>query len=370
MKFKTVFFAALLVIEIAVLDFAAGRFLIYLESHHNAAIKKMQEAEHAIRTSSTIYHHDLKPLKSARVLWGNLRYTLTTNSLGFRDSQMRDIPLETSQHRIVFIGDSFTEGIGVDFDKTFVGIIQKKLAETGTSVLNAGVLSYSPVLYLKKIDYLINKVGLEFDELVVYIDVSDMDDENQYHIFYSTRDSVNLEEERKKAVATAELHDKKALILTVGRKRNSLILRVIALLRDHFKRRSHQKVFGARGLWRSSWTFDEKLYQTYGREGLERAKAHMDDLSKLLKSRGIQLTVAVYPWPDQILHRDLNSRQVIFWKEWAQKNNVHFINHFPDFINGKNSKEVIKKFYLRKDMHWNQTGHRLVAEHFLKDRGN
>ena len=43
-------------------------------------------------------------------------------------------------------------------------------------VLNAGVSSYSPIIYFKKIEYLIDK-GFEFDELIVFIDISDIEDE-------------------------------------------------------------------------------------------------------------------------------------------------------------------------------------------------
>ena len=58
-----------------------------------------------------------------------------------------------------------------------MGIIDKELKNENIEVLNAGVGSYHPSIYFDKISYLINNINLEFDELVVFIDISDAYDE-------------------------------------------------------------------------------------------------------------------------------------------------------------------------------------------------
>jgi hypothetical protein len=74
------------------------------------------------------------------------------------------------------------------------------------------------------------------------------------------------------------------------------------------------------------------MYEEYGMVGLEKSKEHLSSLASLLKNHGIKLTLAVYPWPDQIINHDLHSRHVAFWKAWAIENKVDFLNYFPDFI--------------------------------------
>jgi len=59
---------------------------------------------------------------------------------------------------------------------------------------------------------------------------------------------------------------------------------------------------------------------------------YMNKLSSLLERNNIKLTVAVYPWPDQVYHNDLNSRHVQVWRNWSQEHEVTFINYFPYFI--------------------------------------
>ncbi|MBW2458847.1 MAG: SGNH/GDSL hydrolase family protein [Deltaproteobacteria bacterium] len=115
----------------------------------------------------------------------------------------------------------------------------------------------------------------------------------------------------------------------------------------------------------SSWTIEAELSDK-ARQGLDRATEHMDELARLARREGIVLTVAVYPWPDQIYHRDRESRHVDHWRAWARRHGAHFIDHFPCFVGDGDPIDVIDRYYIRGDVHWNREGHKLVAERFLK----
>ena len=69
------------------------------------------------------------------------------------------------------MGDSFTEGIRLNYEDTFVGLIEKELNKKNIEVLNGGRESYSPIIYWRKIKYLIEELGLDFDEVVLFIDI-------------------------------------------------------------------------------------------------------------------------------------------------------------------------------------------------------
>jgi hypothetical protein len=144
-------------------------------------LKPMKKLYIKIRTQHHYYHHDLKPCKSSyfEEVSSGYGYPLTTNSLGFRDSSMRQVPLKADKKRILFIGDSFTEGAFIPYELTFAGQIARYRPDL--DILNAGVSSYSPLIYYRKVDYLLNKTGLKFDELFVFIDVSDIRDEYWYN---------------------------------------------------------------------------------------------------------------------------------------------------------------------------------------------
>src|SRR5262245_24471642 len=131
-------------------------------------------AKTAFRIRHPVYDHTLMPKYEGVDVWGTRRALFLTNSLGFRDASTRDVPLVTDRKRIVFIGDSFTEGLGVDYQETFVGRFASAFPDF--EVLNAGVNSYSPSVFYEKLKYFLD-LGLRFDEPIVYIDVSDIQDE-------------------------------------------------------------------------------------------------------------------------------------------------------------------------------------------------
>jgi len=114
-----------------------------------------------------------------------------------------------------------------------------------------------------------------------------------------------------------------------------------------------------------SWTLGGKEYEEYGKKGLAVASAAMTKLSRFLADRKVSLTVVVYPWPAQIDKKDLDSLQVRFWRDWAEKTGSGFVNLFPFFIDGRDPKKVYQEYFIPFDIHFNKKGHKLVAAKFL-----
>jgi hypothetical protein len=77
-----------------------------------------------IRIPSIARHHAFNPLKEEmRESWGDRRVRYAINSMGMRDEEAVELPLkDESKYRIVFFGDSFTEGT----TKTFLCPAWKK----------------------------------------------------------------------------------------------------------------------------------------------------------------------------------------------------------------------------------------------------
>ena len=120
---------------------------------------------------------------------------------------------------------------------------------------------------------------------------------------------------------------------------------------------------------RSIWTVDDELFREYGERGLESAAHYMEKLVKLAREHSIRLTIAVYPWPNQILHNDLDSIHVRFWNDCAERMRVDFLNYFPCFVQTDGTEAghqaVLDHYFLAGDAHWNTAGHELIADNFL-----
>jgi hypothetical protein len=310
----------------------------------------------AFRVSSDIYHHGFRPMASVDLeYWGPLAAPYRTNSLGFRDRAVREVPLAGDERRLVFIGDSFTEGIGVPYEQTFVGILEQELAPRGIEVLNAGAASYTPIIYYRRVKHLLEDVGLRFDELVVCIDIGDIQDEVGYKLDADGR--VLFKQQRWQQETDANWRAGKPAWLAWPRvhgwlRKNTLVTSTL-----------YDFLLGAlsRGPRRAAaWTLDPQAFEQYGREGLSRARDNMDRLADLLARHGVRLTVAVYPWPDQILARDADSRQVREWRAWAEQHGAGFIDCFPAFLEGEPAA-IVRDEFIGGDIHWNEAGHARIA---------
>src|SRR5437867_12426223 len=121
--------ASILVVLAVVLDFtltSVWHLIKYGTIHHGVA------NQNGIHIPSPIYHHTLKTNSSSVIEeWGPLHHTEFTNSLGFRDNSIREVGLRSDRYRILMMGDSFTEGVGNDYQQTFVGIFADALSAKG-----------------------------------------------------------------------------------------------------------------------------------------------------------------------------------------------------------------------------------------------
>ncbi len=338
---------------------------------------KKNDHEKEYRIPSNYYHHDLKPnVNIPKTTWGNTFFPVATNSLGFRDKKPREVTLSSDHHRILFIGDSFTEGVGITYDNTFVGIIDNAMQKKGVEVLNAAVCSYSPAIYYAKVKYLIDSAGLKFDELIVFIDISDIHDESTGYRLDGNKVAERKEEKKLDTALNekyrASLKKKRSLYHKIEQilQRDTIMTHLI-VKRIHglFFSRDYSYDYDSINLRGDLWTINKSFYEEYGKVGLEESGKNMERLANLCRDKKITLTIAVYPWPDQIIYHDLDSLQVKFWSNWAKNFDVKFINYFPYFIspnqNHAKVRHILDTYFIPGDMHWNEEGHRKVADIFL-----
>jgi hypothetical protein len=311
----------------------------------------------AFRVPSPIYHHGFRPGVSVDdERWGPLVASYRIDSLGFRDRSVRQVPLSSVDWRVVLIGDSFTEGIGVPYEDTFAGLAAASLAPSGIEVLNAGVASYSPIIYLRRVKNLVEEVGLRFDHLVVFVDVGDVQDEVTY-AFDEEGNVVSREARRLREERANRVHGRPFFLRSLAVRRfldrRTLLLARLYDAADRLLTRGPRRA--------ALWTVDPHAFDEYGKEGLLNARAHMDALADLVARHGIGLSVAVYPWPDHVTLGDRDSKQAAFWRAWAADKNAGFLDYFPLFVGVGDSRETVRRDFIPGDIHWNAAGHRVIA---------
>lgn len=323
----------------------------------------------SIRRSDYFYHHGLHPNRRAVGHWGEVAYPLVTNSLGLLDREIRNVPLQTTRHRILFMGDSFTEGIGLPFEQTFVGILDAQLDAAGIDVLNAGVMGYSPKLYYLKTRYLLEQ-GLSIDELVVLVDLSDIPNEVELYREFEPADSVAPSALALRLHASLKRHSYAYYAVnTLVFKKTTVALWDLNLFSIKQERldpvqQLQDAVNHPGGAWPEQRSAELE-------EGLGLAVQHMQQLADLCSDRNILMRIVIYPWPRQLYRRQRENVHVRSWRAFARKNSVEFIDLFDDFLPpGADPDEAYRRLFIQGDVHWSAAGHRIVAERLLPALGN
>jgi len=352
-RHSRLFVALLVLVSVVGTDLVFARVHRWLSPHPQAVWPRF-------RTRSEVYHHGLVPFAhEEHAVWGPRRTDYWIDSLGLRDVSARTAALATARRRLVFIGDSFTEGLGVEYEGTFVGRVAQALEADGIEVLNAGCMSYSPITYFRKTKWLLDQ-GLRFDDLVVFIDIGDLLDEVDYRLDANgnvVADEARRIREERENVRYQLPAFMRNLTLRQWLKRNTVGLYfVYDRLEEGLKKDERRQAL---------WTFDPRFFEAYGREGLEQAREHMDMLAVLVRARGISLAVAVYPWPEQVRHGDPESMQVGVWREWAERKGAGFVNCFPPFLDAGRRDFILREWFIPGDFHWTEAGHKVVADTFL-----
>ena len=357
-KFLPIYISFVLILTV-VLDFAITK------AYQN--IKK--SLLNNIIIPNEIFHHTLKKNSKGG---GKISNSVYTNSLGFRDFKIRDVEIKKKNKRILLLGDSFTQGIYLEYEDTYAGMITKHLEKKNIQVLNAAVKSYSPAIYLTKMKYLIEDVGLEFDELFLFIDISDtFDDLYRYKI----TDEGNVTEPK---MTKYEKDNKVGIIKKTKifiQNNFTIVFYISNFINDLFD--PDQYTNDEKDQFRhvidhyiNLWHVDENFYELYGKKGLKLNQKYLDELKVLLDKKNIRLTIINYPWPGTIYRYKGISYYEQFWQDWSINNDVEYLNIVKkfDFVKNLNFEKRIghiKKYFIYNDMHFNKTGSELIFNEMI-----
>ena len=329
-------------------DFLLTRYILDVDADVNFNFNP----EKQYRIQHHYYSHTLLENYDGYGRWGKEKYRVCTDSLGMKTSCNRSDGIN-KHYDIAFIGDSFTEAIGVPYEKSFVGMYAQHNRDI--RIANLGVASYSPGIYLKKTEWFLNK-GIHFDHMMVFIDISDIQDEAAT---YKELDNGSIIKSRMAIVK--DFVKKHFYLFTTAYKGLKKLIRPPPP--------EVPKQEGVFDLPRSRWTYDSQS-EGYGelgvQGGIDKALDYMDRLHDLLERHGIRLSVGVYPWPAQL--KELENSPAVnlqsrIWQEFCLDKCEYFIDLFPKFaelVANKGAESVYHDYYIAGDVHFNEKGNALI----------
>ena len=357
------------------LGIAFGCFLSFLILEAGVrCIEPKRVLRSYFETPDRVLHHKFIP--GAQGHYRSLEYSTSydINSLGLRD---RELPQKkpAGMRRILVLGDSFTEGIGVEAAQSIPSRLQARVDGDGLGkewqVVNGGVASYSPLL-----EYLYLKNGgleLEPDLVVLMFDLSDVWDDFQYTAL------ARFDAQGKPLAVDADPEPPKKSWPVEA------LISVKDFIKEHvrlynFMRRSIGRIIESRRTHMYSgdvrtdkYAMLRDGYQPTDERDWELTHKYILMIRDLLKERGIDFLLTVYPYGLQVSPREWSEGRV-FWgfeknrvyatkpqdklAEFAKKNGIRVLDMSEDFKQAAHTKYPL---YLDIDGHMQAAGCDLAA---------
>ena len=356
-KFKIIIYN---IIFILLFDFFLGKQILNYANKKSFLLKPAEklklvvENERKYRISHPIFHHTLKENINTRSQFGDLIYKTCTDINGFR---IKCGEIKKFDKDIILMGDSFTEGVGLNYEETFAGMLSNELK---MNFYNMGVSSYSPVIYKKKIKFFLDQNIINPKEVLVFLDVSDIEDEFYY---YECRNGQSVCSKKGYKQFPPNL----PIIHKSKEKYFPMLSKFSTVLRDTKRKLFKKNEYPKKDVYRMGWTYLKK--NEVVNTGITKSIKNMMELHSYLDSKNIPMSIAVFPWREHILYDVEESLQVKIWRDFCIDRCREFINFFPLFF--KESKtsskeEVVKKYFFKNDSHFNMLGNELIFKQLIK----
>lgn len=341
--------------------------------------------------SSRQFHHLYPP--ETRMYMGNFDgedVYLETNEDGLRTRHSRDV-FRGYQERVIVLGDSFTLGFGLKSEKSFPERLEAGLRKShptkSVAVLNAGVLSYSPLL--ERLLFQERLVDYEPTLVLLFLDATDFGDDYQYMNESKQLDGQTIFERND---ATPEVY-RGALYELVRPYRglfNSSLYYPLEVVRRAWLRDRHEPKPKKDESAYEYYEFRIKIGETVEknrffiyrhpleltRQYLDITLQNVDLIADLAKSIGARFALFVTPrfhhWnvreaPDNweraqyALNEPFQFEYFRYFETMSRERAYPVIDLLPDF---QSTDEFPLVF--RDDPHWNAAGHAFVANAVMR----
>ena len=338
----------------------------------------------AHRIKSYFYHHDFRKNAFFYDQWGYERYKVYTNNLGFKDFKNRKINFK--EKNILFIGDSFTEGVGLKFEDTYVGKISNQISSDKILVLNAGVQSYSPKVYYAKLYDIIYRKRYPITHVVLMISGGDVyDDYYKYkevdernillHDDFQNKYIINIINFIKANTFSYQLITRitppkviPELISSIFKKEE--ISKDYNSQEDRFKKISAKQIMKLDFLNRDDYKYlyEEEEFLNWGKDAIINSSIYIEKVGQILKNENIRYDVLYAQDAPLVLIKPINKNLKFLLNNFEKATNKYDGNfyHIEDFtLTYSNSIEAYKDLFYIMDHHYNKKGNLKVAEEIL-----
>lgn len=310
-------------------------------------------------------------------------YNVYTDNYGYRvGSKNFKNSNQEFKDKIIFLGDSFTYGFGVDYKDSIPGLIDKK-TNYQFDVINLGVAGYSPSINLFKLkEYLKYNKNVKIRKIFYILDLTDVHDESNRW--------VKLDKFERPVIIDSSVEEEIKNIFDYKRKFRTL--RFVSYLINKNLRNLKKKIkepFSKKekqdfeGTYWGKFTHtskkilrEDKQYQSLWANnleiGLENIKKNIEKIGSLTALNNAEFFISIHPWRETLELGQAEFNWEKFGEEICLSSNCKkLINFFEDVKRlKKKNKNWKTKIYFKEDLHHTKKGNQLYSERIFKDAFN
>ena len=250
---------------------------------------------------------------------------VVTNELGWKDAAARRVAKKSPGSRVVVLGDSFVEGLGLADEETIPRIAERTLRRRGhdVEVLNGGRVSFSPLLEYQRLKRFL-AAGYQTNYVVVLPDVSDVQDELSYAEQF-THSSSGEPLRLRGAIENPLLrgaYNHSALLRSLRRIQQAAVGRALpaaalpAGSSETERQRAHDELAKIAPdavldeidqmsgttlrVLRANWMLHPPSLRGWAGRGLRSLVSNLQRIGTLCRREQISMVVVVYPWPQMV----------------------------------------------------------------------
>ncbi len=304
-----------------------------------------------------LYNHTLRPYHEEQYEIQGFYVDRKFNSLGLDHREEIQIPKPDSIYRVLFVGDSFVEGL--DSINSIPAVVQSSIpAKTSSGkqfeIINCGQSSYSPLLHIARFKHQL--YILQADAIVLLPDLTDVYDDwvryKNYAVYDKDNNLVRVLPSSY-GVYFNETLDRFGYYRINLFMYRAFLLKVVLKLVNQKRVEEHSE-----GIFDHALEPEENLSPKY-KEMINFSIHNIEDYSNLLRSQGIHLSIVVYPHLPQI-EGTYNRAYEKAIQNLCIKQGIFFKSFFDEI---SNEVKTGAKIYFENDMHFNTIGYRKLGKH-------
>ena len=361
---------------------------LYLFNFYYKKLEKQYISDLENRVPNKDYKYTFKKKSSFKSNYIGHEYIVKTNNLGFRDYEVRD--LNKNSYYTIVIGDSFVEGVALEYKDTLVAQLNKKIQNNNINnyeFLNAGVASYSPYIYQRKVISIIKEnPWLKTDRVILLLDKSDVPDELNYfnpkerpEYFPVEKEDYNFKynEDFFKDLKRGDLWRFLSKQTTSGS-----FLKIVGDVIDMERRNLRDRYKLSRKLGKSFFKISSKqvkafrsintrkhianyfhgnLWETKGKKSIDFSIENINKLKNYLNKKKIELLVVLFPWPFEIANKIPRENYTNYIIQELMKNEINYVSTYKYFLKGDVYSNISEN-YIYNDMHFNRHGNKILSD--------